>query len=334
MKLQLACEGKAYSLKHTDTVRKESTSGGAFTAISDVILSQNGYICGATFNEKMEVVHQITNSFSGRNAMRGSKYTQSSLRQTPLEIEQLLLQGKHVFFIGTPCQVAALRNYMELKKIDTTLLVTCDFVCHGVQSPQITTEYFELISSGKKLKNYHFREKSCGWHSHQEKPVFEGDEQTFDIWLTRAHVRLHGTHYTTRPCCYDCAYANLNRIADITIGDCWGIEKIDPRNDDNKGLSLVLINTLKGKKIMEAIDYTVMLKEHELADLIQPRLKIGFTVPKEREKFWQYYYKNGLKKSLRKFTMYGIKGRIWFYSTRILRKTKLTGIIKKVVKNG
>ena len=152
-----------YALKAEDpSVRKESTSGGAFTAISDAVLRQGGVVFGAVFDERFSVVHQMAETPQIRDKMRGSKYTQSSLEKVYPQVKQLLEEGRMVLFTGTPCQNAGLKSFLgkEYEK-----LYLCDIACHGVPSPQIWKEYLQMISEEKgKIQTVNFRDKTKGWH--------------------------------------------------------------------------------------------------------------------------------------------------------------------------
>lgn len=333
MDIKLTKDGKAYSLMYdNDEVRMRSTSGAAFTAISDIILNRQGAIIGASYDKEMQIVHKIAYTSEERDAMRGSKYVQSDIQDVIVKMVSLLKKERDILFIGTPCQIAAVKYYLEEQNISTKKIILCDFVCHGVPSPEINEEYFQILQKNGVLINYFYRDKMDGWHSHRERPVYKGEKQAYDIWLTRANIRLFNSGYTLRPSCYNCPYCNTNRISDITIGDCWGIEKVDPLLDDNKGLSLILVNTDKGRNIIENISLNIRIKEHNLIELLQPRLKESASIPAKRESFWKYYKRRGFEKALRKYAYYGIKGKIWYYITAILRILGITPYIKKVVK--
>ena len=129
--------GDCYGVKSIDSIRRRSSSGGIFTLLSDIILSQGGVCIGAAFDYSMKVVHRCAINDEERNLLRGSKYVQSNLQYIFDEIVQFLEMGRFVLFSGTPCQVSAIKIFIETKKVDSSRLVLVDLVCHGAPSPKV-----------------------------------------------------------------------------------------------------------------------------------------------------------------------------------------------------
>lgn len=153
-----------YVIQHKDNnIRRDSTSGGFFSAISDYVLNQNGYVFGAIYNKKMEVVHYGTNKKEEIQLFRGSKYVQSKIGHTYQEAKKLLQTGCLVCFSGTPCQIAGLKNYL---KKDYANLITVDLVCHGNPSPLLFRKYLEYqqIKYKNKVTGVKFRDKYYGYN--------------------------------------------------------------------------------------------------------------------------------------------------------------------------
>lgn len=319
MDFTLAEDGIVYSLQHTDEVRADSTSGGAFTALSDLLLLDGGYIAGAGYDDNMHVVHKLVNTSDDRNQLRGSKYVQSTLGNVPEQIRQKLENGLPVLFVGTPCQVKAVQQYLLSFKTNLDKFYCCDFVCAGVTSPMIQQEYIRILQGKRHIIDYNYRSKKKGWGVHSELPVFDDHKQNFNQLLVASNQKLFGSHYTLRPSCYRCQFANLNRCSDITMGDCWGIDACDPKSNDRKGLSLILVNTEKGQKMMKRIAdqwEDVQIKRYKLDKLLQPRLQCPNEIPAQREKFWFFYQKHGLKATMRKYAGYNLKGALKTYFCR------------------
>ena len=150
-----------FAIKNNSQVRLHSTSGGAFTAISDYVLSNNGFVCGATFNsENAEVEHELANSIEGRNRMRGSKYVQSNMTDSFVKIKELLENDSYVLFSGTPCQTAGLASFLGK---DYPKLIVIDILCHSIPSPRILKDI--INREGNAVKDIVFRDKSCGWRN-------------------------------------------------------------------------------------------------------------------------------------------------------------------------
>lgn len=289
---------KTYAAKHRDVdVLKQSTSGGIFTALSDNVLSVGGCVYGASFDDSMVVKHQRAINAEERDTMRGSKYVQSDTRSVFSMVKKDLEEGKFVLFTGTPCQIDGLNHYLKGK---TEGLLCCDLICHGVSSPLILKEHFKFISgrNRKKLTNYFFRPKRWGWHVHREIALFEGGKEYHscaysDLWRSIYYGRL-----ATRPSCHSCQYSNLLRPGDITIGDCRGIDKLAPEFGSYDGVSLVLVNTQKGKEAFDDIRKQLIVREINIDDVMQPPLQEPSEPSGNRELFWNTYLEKGYKKAI------------------------------------
>lgn len=281
----------AYAVKHKkDTIRLESRSGGIFSAITDWVLNENGIVYGAILDEANTVKHIRCSTPEERNRCRGSKYVQSKIdKKIYLQLKSDLLAGRNVVFSGTACQIDAMKNYIPAKLKEN--LICIDIVCHGVASPLIFKDYIQHWEERTKSKviSIDFRnKKKYGWESHVETVYFEKGKVDSGIF-----AEIYGQHNILRPSCYGCPYKNTNRIGDITIGDFWGIHKAAPGFSDNKGVSLVYINSEKGSSIFEYIQSDLIIKKVTMADSLQPELVTAFGEPETREEFWKEYKRNG-----------------------------------------
>lgn len=236
-----------YAARHKDIKQVEtSRSGGVFPALYKWILSHEGAVYGAILS-KGKVIHTRANTIELCEQMKGSKYTQSVLADTFKNVLKDLSTGIWVLFSGTPCQIAALNSFIPSRI--KTKLVTCDIICHGVPSPKIFEEYFSVLNSQVgPITNFLFRDKSLhGWHSHVESYVTADGKKEYSSF----YKNLFSDHVMIRSACLKCKYTNLNREGDITLGDYWGWERLDKSlNIDDKGLSLILINSEKGRDIL------------------------------------------------------------------------------------
>ncbi|MGN0166452.1 MAG: Coenzyme F420 hydrogenase/dehydrogenase, beta subunit C-terminal domain [Acetatifactor sp.] len=302
----------SYALKHkNEKIRRDSQSGGAFTAFSDTILEAGGVVYGCVTDADKSAVHIRADSIDQRNRMRGSKYIQSRIEDTYMSCKKDLEEGREVLFSGTSCQVAALQKYLG-KEYDN--LVCADIICHGVPSPYVWKRYLEWWEKKKKEKitKVEFRNKrDFGWHSHMETLTFESGIKV----NAKIFRNLFYGHYILRPCCYECPYKKIVHPGNITIGDCWGIEKADPEFDDNEGISLVLINDCKGEKIYEKSKHNFCVKSVEIENVLQKPLLQPFERPYNREKFWE-----GLK--CRGFRYLEMKYGAESFYFRIIRKIR------------
>ena len=309
---------KAYALKHKDKeVLKNSTSGGAFTAISDFVLDLGGVVYGAAFDENMVVRHIRAESVDERNAMRGSKYVQSDLKNTFSLVKKDLKEGKRVLFSGTPCQVDGLKHYLGSYHHNLTCV---DLICHGTPSPKLLKAHFELLERKyhSKVSGYSFRPKRWTWHVHRETVTFKNGKKRHstpytDLWRTIYYSRL-----ANRPSCHSCRYSNLSRPGDLTIADCRGIDKIYPDFGSNEGVSLVFVNTDVGEKVFGEISDRVMAMPVSLDDVMQPPLRAPSMPNERRGEFMDVYFKNGYKKAIDSYfgRLYALK----YYVKKILKR--------------
>lgn len=294
-----------YGAKHiNEQIRMSSTSGGAFTAISDYVLKNNGVIFGVCLDENMKVVHKCAKTKEERDKFKGSKYVQSDIN----EVYDSALNNvdRLTLITGTPCQMAAVKNYMKIKNFNTDNIVFCDIVCHGVNSPLIWQEHVKFIEKkhDSKLVKYKFRDKELGWHRHEERMMFENGDMEFDSNLSKQYKRLFYSHNILRPSCHNCKFTSLKRVSDFTIADFWGIEKVNSVFDDNKGVSLIFLNTNKAKNIFKNIEKDLVLFESNTLDCIQPQLKQSSSISLVKPEFWSDFKVYGYEFVLKKYCGY------------------------------
>ena len=320
--LVYACKNK------DDKIRMESSSGGIFSVLADYVLALNGVVYGATFDENFNVVHEKIMSKTELFKLRGSKYVQSYLGNIFSSVLNDLINDKYVLFVGTPCQIASLKSYLLFKKQNINKLILCDLICHGVPSPLLWREHIKNIK--KNMKWYYFRTKENGWNNHTEKIVYKNNSVDFNSAFSQSYKYLFHTDKTLRPSCYECSFTSINRVSDITIGDYWGIKIND--FDDNKGVSLVLLNTELGKKVFEAIKNNIIYVKSNEKDCLQVNLIRPTEEPYDRKKFWKYYYTKGYDYVLKKYTPLGEK---YIIKNKIKRNvSKLIPIrLKNKIKN-
>lgn len=290
-----------------EEVREKSTSGGMFSEISNYILNKDGVIFGTVMDENFKVKYIKVKDKKGRDLLRGAKYVQSDLENTFTEIKKELDEKKYVMFIGNPCYVAGLKSFLGKNNYENLLL--CDIVCHGVPSPLIFKEHVEYIKNKHKLKKYIFRNKLIGWRGTnttiEYDNTYESNTPYSDIF-----TNLYFDGYITRECCSSCKFTSINRVSDITIGDFWGIEKSHPKFNDEKGTSLLIINSKKGENILENIKNNIYLEESSVEKCLQPQLKYPSAENKNKLSFWNDYKKRGFHFVAKKYTIFGFKKRL------------------------
>ncbi|MCD6184321.1 MAG: Coenzyme F420 hydrogenase/dehydrogenase, beta subunit C-terminal domain [Deltaproteobacteria bacterium] len=242
-----------YGWHNDDQIRKLSSSGGAFSALAEIVLENNGVIFGSAHNYKQhKVMHQSSEDVNWA-ALRKSKYVQSYIGNSFQRIKKFLKDGRFVLFVGTPCQVSGLRFYLQ--KGNESLL-TCDFICHGVPSMKILNDHLSYLEKREKSKitNVDFRPKLLGWSQYMLFCSFKNGSNYKKIHSVEPYLNGFLNNYTLRTSCYSCNYSAHQHHADFTLADFWGYRRYNPKINDEKGLSLILINTEKGKRFIEKLD--------------------------------------------------------------------------------
>lgn len=286
---------KVFACWHTEGhIREQSTSGGIFSAIAEFVLKNKGVVFGARFNEKFKVIHSYTENLEELFHYRGSKYVQSYIGDSFKQVEKFLKMGRTVLFTGTPCQIAGLKSFLG-KDYDN--LLTTDIVCHGVPSPLIFEDYIEQIKEtvAKDIVMIRFRYKKPSWTVFSMRIDFKEHEPYIKDTNNDPYIVGFLKDLFTRSCCTFCTYANLNRCSDITMGDFWGYisEKKELRNTE-QGISLLILNTDKGKELFEAIAYNLVIIEKSVGEAQAGNQCLSKPFPKSiyEKPFWDEYLTN------------------------------------------
>ena len=233
-------------------IRWDSTSGGAFSALADEMYRQGGYVSGAIYNDDFSVRNYISNNSEDLIKLRSSKYLQSRADGLYKTIRELLKKGEKVLACGTPCQMAALRSFLNK---DYENLIIVDFICRGVNSPKVYRKYLDSLERryGGKVIYVKAKNKELGWRNLTRKVVFDNGAVYYGVSMVDDFRRGYHTNVYCRPSCYACQYKGFPRMADITIADYWGIEKVDKNLDNNIGTSMILLNSKKGEEYFEKV---------------------------------------------------------------------------------
>lgn len=310
---------QTYAVKHVDEeIRANSRSGGIFTALSDLVLKEQGVVYGCILNDEFRAIHVRATDQDTRNLMRGSKYVQSKLGNIFQTVKADLTTGKKVLFSGTSCQIAGLKTFLN-QEYDNLLCI--DIVCHGVPSPKVWKEYLDWQEQRRssKVKSVQFRnKKDFGWAEHIETLTMADGQQIH----SKIFTKLFYGHNILRPSCYECPFKSIMHPGDITIADYWGIDKAAPGFNDNKGVSLVLINNEKGANYFHKIEHDLILQSTRIEDSLQPPLIKPFDAPKERKKFWNDFSKKPFSYIVKKYTEERLTKKLKRKIKSILRKVK------------
>lgn len=263
--------------------QKNSSSGGIFSVLSNYVIENNGFVYGASFDENLKLSHIRIDNKEDLYKLRGSKYLQSNTKITFTQVKKDLEKDSMVLYVGTPCQIAGLRNYLGK---DYEKLILVDLVCHGVPSQKLFDKYIKWLEKKNKSKilNYQFRNKEkTYWElGYKPKVIFE-NKVKFTNGDTDIYVNSFLKGYTLREVCYSCKYTNINRIGDITLGDFWGIGHEYPKLYDKNGVSIIIVNTQKGKNILNKVIKQIKIGEVDINKVLkhaQPLLQ-----PAKRDTF-------------------------------------------------
>ena len=270
-----------------DSIRKDSTSGGAFTALADYVLEGGGVVFGAAFDGKQHLRHVACFRKEDLWRLRGAKYVQSDLGDTFRAVREAL-KTRLVLFSGTPCQVDGLYRYLGGRPEN---LITCDLVCHGVPSPGVWEDMARSIEQRKRkgLQAVRFRNKVTGWKDSHFTTVYDdGTVDTAPLFRTE-YGRAFGRALFLRPSCYRCAYTNMNRPGDFTLGDFWGLRDDELPEQQEKGINLLMVNTPHGSHIFDQLPMARQAFPPERAIAGNPRLASPIAQPADRAAFFAAY---------------------------------------------
>lgn len=280
-----------YGCRHKDANELQlSQSGAASWALMEIFMSSpGGIVYGVGFDTVTHVVHKRAATLEDCQEFRNSKYVQSDITGVFPLVKKDLMEGKRVLFTGTACQVAGLKSYIPNRLLDN--LYTMDIVCHATPSPAIWKGYVEFMEKrfhSKVIKVY-FRDKRFGWHSHNETFFFANGKQK-----TKAIMqKLFYDHVIIRRSCSNCHFTNLHRVSDLTVSDYWGWEKHYKEWNDNKGVSLLLVNSEKGKILFNSLQEKIDYIESDKTKCLQPQLIGPSTIGEKIDEVEAVFSKKG-----------------------------------------
>lgn len=335
---------KVYACKNKDeNIRMNSSSGGLFAAIAEEIIKKGGLVFGAAFDPQWNIVITYTDSMDGLKRFQGSKYAQAFVGDSYKDAEAFLKAGKLVLFSGTSCQIAGLHNYLHRVYEN---LITIDFICHGVPSQKIFHLFLDelllkrretlkvryqernvnSVNSDIRIKDIRFREKSQGWKKYCLFLAFShiSESKKDSVFSTQFVKTSYGSLFLhdliLRPSCYNCPSKSGKSCSNITIADFWGVDKFYPDFDDDKGITLAIINNEKGLQFIpfNKIEYI----EPTFEQVFDRNMGYFKSTPytDKRMLFWNFYNKGYSLNKINKI-MFPISTKKWIKS-----------IIKKILR--
>ena len=310
---------KVLAAKNPDEeIRLKSSSGGIFSMLAESIIEENGVVFGVCFDENWQPVFGYSEDLEGIAKFRGSKYVQASVGTAYSDARRFLKQGRKVLFSGTPCQIAGLNRFLQIKYDN---LYTVDVVCHGVPSPLVWRQYIKEITKipdrregdGKNtvlpdskdipvITDINFRDKKLGWEKFsfvvRMKSAVGGQNSVLlsDMHRENLFMQAFLNNLILRPSCYSCKARSGKSGSDITIADFWGVGSHYPKMDDDKGTGLVLLNTEKGQNLFSSLSIRPEQLEVDYLKALagNPCIEKSVSVPKLRDRFWREFSVHGV----------------------------------------
>ena len=279
-------EPEMYAVQLKDIAAlNRSQSGGGFWAIAKPVLDDGGIVYGAGFDENLRVVYKRADTPEKAQEFHGSKYVQADATGIFSQAKEDLKAGKKVLFTGTSCHISGLYKYLG-KEYEN--LLTCDLICHGVPTPMLLQKYIEYIESREKteVKKFYFgyynADEGYNWNDPRREMIVS-DKKSFQ---EKKYISMFASNWCLRPYCHTCPHTKTERVADFTLGDCWGAETFTNGFDYNRGVSVVFLNSEKAKEHFEKTKETV-ISEPVAAENVkkyQHNLRLPSSPNKRRDK--------------------------------------------------
>lgn len=251
--------GEFYSARSKNKeIIKNCTSGGIAYEISKFLLSKNYIVVGTKYNYEKDIAETIlVDNFEDLKELRGSKYIQSYTEKALKEIKNIIKDNpkQKFLFIGTPCQIYGFEKFLLKNKLRENFILV-DLFCHGVPSYLIWNNYIkEIRAKIKNITEIKFRDKEFGWHNYLFK--VKGETEFKELSEKNTFYQYFFDNILLNKACFKCEVRKAYSSADIRLGDFWGKRYIKNR----EGISLVLVLTEKGKKLLKEINSIEILEK-------------------------------------------------------------------------
>lgn len=290
----------------------KSSSGGMFSIFANYVLENNGIVFGASFDNKWKVAHKYIDKKEHLDSLRRSKYVQSDINTTYKQAKRFLDDNKLVLFTGTPCQIAGLKTFLQK---DYENLIAIDIICFQVASPLVWGKFLKENFNTEDIKQIDFRDKLYGWDKSIMSLSLKNNIRypklpfIYSLLPQKIKMLLSATNYAlsyrkgclsglfSRPSCHDCSFKG-DRYSDFTMGDLWGINKILPSMYDKNGVSVLTINSQKGKTIFEKVKNNIEYEKIKYDDMVKynPAFVSSAPAHPNREQFFKRYKTENLNK--------------------------------------
>lgn len=320
-----------YAYKNREEILEKSSSGGAFMAIAESFFNRtpNGIVFGVVL-KGTKVVYESAEKLDDCEKFQESKYIFANPKGIFETIDKHLKNNRPVLFVGLPCIVNGLKIYLKKKVSKSELLFTVDLICHGTGDDRFWNDYVRWIEKkyNSKISKYSFRYKTIGWSGYPVYIQFENGKELIDTYDARIYIRAYLKQFVMREVCTTCKYKSMERYGEITIGDFWGIEKINSQFNNIKGVSLIIANNPRG---LECINY---IKDHKSKEELlisvdkeqvlerQDNLKGNYVNP-DYNRFWEDYKRYGFSDVIGRYGIYNLKGILRYKIILFIKKVGL-----------
>ena len=304
-----------------DELREASSSGGVFGLLGQRVIDAGGVVFGAVLDEGLEVVHDSAVTGDELSRLRRSKYVQSRMGNAYRLVRDALRADRPVLFSGTPCQVAGLKSYLSC---DYDQLLCVDIVCHGVPSPRVWRRYLTHLEERYQARATAaaFRRKDEGWRESSLAVGFDNGAEHRMTLSEDPFLRAFLSDVCLRPSCYACKFKGLARAADLTLADFWGVESVAPEMDDDRGTSLVFVNSDAGRLAFADIEAALASQSVSVeAAVAQNPAAVQSVVPNPKSAaFYRYLDSMSFDRLVQKYCNQSLYTRIRGRAVRLARR--------------
>lgn len=328
-------ETLAFAVQNKDEIiRKQSASGGAFSALATVVLNKGGVVFGGCFDKDFNVRHDSVSTLDELKKLRCSKYVQSDMGDTFAGIRTLLKEGRLVLFSGTPCQVYGLTSYLK-RKYDN--LITLDLVCRGTPSPGLWKKYLAWNAAKEKspITYVSFRDKHFGYAGSTMAVGFGNGKIRCQSRAIQFFKYTFFQDLNSRPSCFKCHFKTIQRNSDITLYDCWHVNAFDKSMDDDLGTTMVLLHSGKGQKLFEETKPFIRFCKADVNKAIglDGIMAIKSTTPNsQREQFFNDANSLSFEQLIEKYFPLSLKKCVIQWLKPLLYKTGVLSHVKRAFK--
>lgn len=271
-----------------------SASGGIGASFARYCIKNGDYVYGCDYNSLGDLKHFRLINEDDISKSQSSKYSQSNAYACFYDIRDQLNSNQKVLFIGTPCQIAGLKNFLR-KTFDN--LITVDLICHGTPPNVFFKEHLTSLNIPLPIDRIRFRgEYDQALTIWKNGSIIYQKNNKDDLYFKAFYDNM-----ISYDSCFYCKYATSKRISDITIGDFWGLGELKQIDRISSRPSIILINTKNGIDFFDLLKSDLLIEKRDLIEGIKGNGRLNTSPGKNRKaKCFQFFYALhfGFKKSV------------------------------------